>query len=53
MNDPRAAGEEFEDVVEDMVSSASPLEADNEAGGTDEAGRDGDAALGDDEAFNA
>ncbi len=53
MNDPKPAGEEFEDVMEDMISSASPLEDDTTEGGTDHAGRDGEAALGDDEAFSA
>lgn len=53
MNDPKPAGEEFEDVMEDMISSASALEAEKSEGGTDHAGRAGEAALGDDGAFNA
>ena len=53
MNDPKPAGERFEDVVEDVISSASPLEDETTEGGSDEASRDGAEALGDDEAFNA
>ena len=52
MSDRKNAGEEFEDVMENMVSSASPLEDEKEEGGTNRAGRDGEAALGDD-AFSA
>ena len=51
MSDPKPAGEEFEDVVEDAVSSASPLEPDKHDGGTDEASRRGSRALGDDDGF--
>lgn len=53
MTDPKTAGEEFEDVVENVVSSASPLEDEKDEGGTDEPSRDGEAALDDDAAFNA
>ncbi len=53
MNDPKTAGEEFEDVMENIVSSASPLEDEQEQGGTDEASRDGDEAVSGDDAFTA
>ena len=52
MNDPKTAGEEFENVMENIVSSASPLEEDKDEGGTDKADRRGDEAVGDDAAFN-
>jgi len=53
MSDPKPAGEEFEDVVENAISDASPLEDEKEHGGTDAASRDGERALGDDAAFDA
>lgn len=53
MSDPKPAGEEFEDVVENAISDASPLEDEKDHGGRDEASRDGEEALGDDDAFNA
>ncbi|MGB3736596.1 MAG: hypothetical protein WA964_16670 [Ilumatobacter sp.] len=53
MSDPKPAGEDVEDMVEDVISTTSPLEDEDTDGGSDEAGRRGDAALGDDEAFNA
>lgn len=53
MTDPKPAGESFEDVVEDTISSASPLEEEREDGGSEQADRGGAAALGDDDAFSA
>lgn len=50
MNDRKHIGEEVEDVVENIVSGASPLEDEKDEGGTDVADRDGDAALDDDDA---
>ena len=52
MKDPDPIGDTVEDVVEETVSSASPLEDTKDDGGTDEAGRDGHAAV-DDENFTA
>ncbi len=49
MNDRKNIGEEVEDVVENIVSGASPLEDEKDEGGTDVADRDGEAALDDDD----
>lgn len=53
MNDPKKAGEEIEDVVENIISKASPLEEEKDEGGTDIADRDGEDALDDDATFTA
>ncbi|NND75574.1 MAG: hypothetical protein HKN44_11270 [Ilumatobacter sp.] len=52
MNDPtKPAGERVEDIVEGIVTEASPYEESTTEGGTDEAGRDGEDALDDDAPF--
>jgi len=53
MNAPEPSGEHVEDVVEDIVSSASPFENEKEDGGAESADRDGHEALGDDAQFSA
>lgn len=46
-------GEEVEDVVEAIVSDASPHEPERTDGGTADIDRSGAAALGDDDSFTA
>lgn len=54
MTDPtKPTGERVEDVVEGIVTEASPSEEPTTDGGTDDAGRRGDDALDDDATFTA
>ena len=46
-------GEEVEDVVEAIVSDASPYESSEKNGGTENVDRSGDEALDDDDSFTA
>lgn len=49
----KPAGERVEDVVEGIVTEASPYEGSTTEGGTDHAGRGGDDALDDETTFTA
>lgn len=46
-------GEQVEDVVEQIVSDASPSESTETDGGTENADRDGHEAIDDDDSYTA